>query len=139
MNTFDEIEEVLSPDGRKWRRTPENHKRAKEKQMHHSGGGKIPAISCTHDTEKHVCMAGKLTHDDVAKCSAQFYSTSDKVSQDAALLSYLEISRPKRCRIDDGARKRLRDVSTQYYLLPAGNRSKVQVCRKTFCSVLGKF
>ena len=41
MNTFDEIEEpdVLSPDGRNRRRTPESHKRAKGKEMRHSGGG----------------------------------------------------------------------------------------------------
>ena len=67
MNTFDEIEEpvVLSPDGRKRRRTPENHKRAKSKQMRHSGGGKIPASSCTHDSVVTMtlmnvcgCMAG---------------------------------------------------------------------------------
>ena len=41
MNTFIVIEEpvVLSPNRRKHRRTPENHKRAKGKQMLHSGGG----------------------------------------------------------------------------------------------------
>ena len=44
LNTFVEIEEpvVLSPNGRKHPRTPENHKRAKGKQMRHSGGGKNP-------------------------------------------------------------------------------------------------
>ena len=75
MNTFDEIEEpvVLSPDGRKRRRTPENHKRAKSKQMRHSGGGKIPASSCTHDsdddTDERVWLYGRLTYD-IAKTSA---------------------------------------------------------------------
>ena len=75
MNTFDEIEEpvVLSPDGRKRRRTPENHKRAKSKQMRHSGGGKIPASSCTHDsdddTDERVWLYGRLIHD-IAKTSA---------------------------------------------------------------------
>ena len=64
MNTFDEIEEpvVLSLDGRKHGRTPENHKRAKGKQMCQSGGGKIPAILCTYDTVVNVC---KLTHEDI--------------------------------------------------------------------------
>ena len=61
MNTFDEIEEpvVLSPDGRKRRRTPENHKRAKSKQMRHSGGGKSPQVRA-HMTPMNVCgcMAG---------------------------------------------------------------------------------
>ena len=70
MNTFDEIEEpvVLSLDGRKRRRAPENHKRAKSKQMRHSGGGKIPASSCTHDTNERVWLYGRLIHD-VAKTS----------------------------------------------------------------------
>ena len=44
INTLDQIEEpvVLSPDGRKRRRTPRNHKRAKGNQMRHSGGGTNP-------------------------------------------------------------------------------------------------
>ena len=140
MNTFDEIEEpvVLSPDGRKRRRTQGNPKRAKDKQMRHSGGGKIPVISCTQDTVENVCMVGKLTNEDIAKCSIQFYYSNDKVAQDAALLSYLQISKPKHCRIDDEARKCPRHVSTKYYLLPAGNTSNGQVCRKTFGSVLDK-
>ena len=89
MNTFDQIEEpvVLSPDGRKIRRTPENLKWVKGKQMRHSGGGKIPVILCTQDTVENVCMAGKLKTEDIAKCSSQFYYSSDKVAQNAALLS----------------------------------------------------
>ena len=80
---------------------------------------------------ENVCMAGKLMHEDIAKYSSQFYYFTDKVAQEAALLSYLQISKPKSCCIDDEARKCPSEVSTKYYLLPAENTSKVQVCRKT--------
>ena len=101
--------------------------------MRHSDGGKIPAISRTRDTDEHVCgcMAGKLTHEDIAKCSSQFYSSRDKVAKDAALLIYLQISRPKRCRIDDEARKRPRDISTKYihaYIHPLQLLNRLVAC-----------
>ena len=50
-------------------------------------------------------LAGTLTLDDVAYCSGQFYSSHDKVAQDAALLSYLDISKPKRVHVQNDARK----------------------------------
>ena len=46
----------------------------------------------------------KLTHDNVAKCSSQLYSSHDIVAQDAALLNYFQISKPKWCRVEDGVR-----------------------------------
>ena len=59
VESFDSLDEpvVLSPKPRKIKRQETN--RQKLKKARHSGGGKIPSISCNHD-ESGVCKVTKF-------------------------------------------------------------------------------
>lgn len=139
MEQFDELEErvMLSPVGRKRKRDLNNNKRAREKKFRHSGGGTIPSVNCKHENVVNVCLANRLSSDDIAHCNNQLYAVHDKVKQDATLLSYLDIEKPRRIRVPDNARKCNRGMTVRYFLLNK-EKEKIQVCRATFCSVLGK-
>ena len=69
MNNFDGIEEpvVVSSVGKKRKPSKDNHEREVRKRVRNSGGGKIPAIACSHSESKNFCHADKLTADDLVK------------------------------------------------------------------------
>ena len=50
MNNFDGIDEpvVVSAVGKKRKPSKSNHLREEIKKMRHSGGGKMPAVTCCH-------------------------------------------------------------------------------------------
>ena len=81
MNTFDEIEEsiVETSFGRKRRRNKGNWKRDVGKRCQSSAGGKIPGISCHHNSTNYCALM--LTFDDLANISTNFYSSNDRVKQ----------------------------------------------------------
>lgn len=90
MDMFDETEEnvVLSTYGRKKKRKPDEHARNVAKKARHSGGA--PSVACTHNIAN-VCQAATLSSEEIAYINQILYSTTDKVKQDATLLSYMNI------------------------------------------------
>lgn len=141
MDNFDDIDEpvVLSPAGRKRKCKPGTHARSIAKKARHSGAGKIAHISCTHNA-RNVCMATSLSDDDLKYAHDQLYSTTDKVSQDATLLSYMDVRKcaRRRNKVDDVARRNARECAVKYSMLTS-NKEKIPVCRATFMGIFGEY
>ena len=81
MNNFDESYEdvTLTVGGRRKRADKTQHAKEVAKRAPHSGGGKVPAIKCTHTSEKGCCMAELLTGGDLAMNMETFYASANKV------------------------------------------------------------
>nr|CAH7760174.1 unnamed protein product [Callosobruchus chinensis] len=73
---------------------------------------------------------------DIREFHANFYSNETKIEQDALLLKYIAISKPKRerCTKANSSRK---GVAVQYYVkLVASKTFQLQVCQNTFLRIL---
>ena len=81
MNNFDESYEdvTLTVGGRRKLADKTQHAKEVTKRARHSGGGKVPAIKCTHTSEKGCCMAELLTGGDLAMNMEKFYASANKV------------------------------------------------------------
>ncbi|XP_041365380.1 uncharacterized protein LOC121380568 [Gigantopelta aegis] len=140
MENFDDIDEtvVLSPIGRKRENNSGNSGRSLAKNARHSGAEKPASISCVHNV-RNVCLATSLSNDDLTYAHDRLYSTENKVTQDATLLSYMDIGKcvRRRPRIDDSSKiKRNREISVKYFTLTA-NKEKIPVCKASFMSIFG--
>ena len=82
-------------------------------------------------------QARDITKNNLLKHHTEFYSIANKVSQDATILSMLNINSVKRVRVKYNNRIKLRNMSIEYFLCCEG--IKVQVCQASFCSVLCKY
>ncbi|KAK3764422.1 hypothetical protein RRG08_040018 [Elysia crispata] len=140
MNNFDESYEdvTLTVGGRRKLADKTQHAKEVTKRARHSGGGKVPAIKCTHTSEKGCCMAELLTGGDLAMNMEKFYASANKVEQDAYLLRLIRVEQPKRLRTKDEDRKRSRNNMSSFFLLTNQGKGHLRVCKATFCSVLGK-
>ena len=144
LDLFDETEEavVLSPSGRKKKRKPDTYARNVAKKARHSGG--IPSIACCHNTAK-VCLAATLSPEEIAGIHRVLYATSDKVKQDAILLSYMDITTVKRRRlkVDDSGKQKNRDLTVKYSVLrdkgEKEDKEKIPVCKASFMSLLCEY
>lgn len=67
-----------------------------------------------------------------------FYKTTNKEKQDESILRLMNISQPKRPRVDPSAARKDRTLSVTYFLLGKGSMDKVPVCKASFISVLGE-
>ncbi|XP_063039647.1 uncharacterized protein LOC134434912 [Engraulis encrasicolus] len=142
MDIFERINEpVLAPAvGKKRKASKNNHTRENIKKMRHSGGGKLPAVSCTHNKTTTVfCHADKLTPGDLEKNFQNFYSHSTKTEQDQALLRLITVKKVHRRRpkVENTDKQKEREVTNEYHLLTEDHPTKIPVCKSTFCSVLG--
>lgn len=143
MNTFDGINEpvVVSAVGKKRKPSKNNHLRENVKKMRHSGGGKMPAVTCTHKKSlKNFCHADTLTPDDLRRNFESFYGHSTKIEQDQAILQLITVKKVQRRRpkVDNTDMQKERDVTNEYHLLTEDHPTKIPVCKATFCSVLGE-
>ena len=144
MNHFDRMDKlaVVSVVGKKRKPSKLHHNREVIKKMRHSGGGKMPAVTCTHTHTKNTnfCHADKLTPGDLLKNFHSFYCNVTKTDQDRAILQLTNVKNVKRRRlkVDDTDRQKARDITNQYSLLTEDHPKKIPVCKSTFCSVLGE-
>ncbi|KAF5889292.1 uncharacterized protein DAT39_021004, partial [Clarias magur] len=65
-----------------------------------------------------------------------FYKTANKEKQDESILRLMNISQPKRPRVDRSAARKDRTLSVTYFLLGKGSVEKVPVCKASFISEL---
>ena len=141
MESFDELDEqvVLSPSGRKQKPDKSNTARENKKKSRHDGSAKKPFIACTHNTHNQ-CLARTLAPEDLTYAHHQLYQTTDKVQQDATLLSYMTVSgvgrrRPK---VGDVAKRNVRDCTVKYCVLNPAMK-KIPVCKPSFMSIFGEY
>ena len=143
MNQFDGMDEpvIVSVVGKKRKPSKSNHEREKNKKMRHSGGGKMPAVKCSHKKATNFCHADTLTPGDLMKNFQSFYSASTKVEQDQIILQLITVKRVQRRRqkVDTIDSQKDREVTNEYHLLTEDHPTKIPVCKATFCSVLGEF
>ncbi len=143
MNNFDGIDEpvVVSAVGKKRKPSKSNHLREEIKKMKHSGGGKMPAVACSHTTASNFCHADTLTSGDLLRNFQLFYSKSTKTEQDQAILQLIAVKKVQRRRpkFDNRDMQKNREVTNEYHLLTEDHPTKIPVCKATFCSVLGEF
>ena len=139
MVNFDEIDEpvLLSPSEKKRRRRPENSARALS-ERDTVVTKEIPRVSCTHKAG--VCPASTLTENDLAYIKGQPYATTDKVNQDAILISHMAVQqcKRKRPRVEDKDRQRNRAVTVKYSALKE-NKEKIPVCQASFLSIFCEY
>ena len=87
-------------------------------------------------TVQFLCLqAVLLTPDDITHLHSTFYVNTDKVKQDAALLTRMQIGNISRARVSDEKRKKKKGLTITYNLDRKDDAVKVQVCKKTFCSI----
>ncbi|GFN82203.1 hypothetical protein PoB_000870900 [Plakobranchus ocellatus] len=114
-DSYDDVQIVV--DGRRKRANKAEHSREKLK---HSCGGKIPQISCQHDTSKSQRWAEYLTGADLSLNQDRFYGAGSKPV--------------KREQVTEEDRKKTRGHSVEYYLL--AHQDRIKTCKATFCSIL---
>ena len=133
---------LVSPIGKKRRASKSNHKRENDKKIRHSGGGKIPAVACTHTWAENRCFchADRLTAADLALNFRSLYEKCNKVEQDQALLLLMTVDKVSRhrLRVGDEAARKDRSVSVKYSLMTEEHPRKLPVCKETFLKVLGE-
>ena len=137
-NKLDE-QVVLSPSGRKEKPDKSNTAQENKKKSRHDGSEKKTFIACTHNTHNQ-CLAGTLAPEDLTYTHHQLYQTTDKVQQDATLLSYMTVSgvgrrRPK---VGDVAKRNVRDYTIKYCVLNH-TMKKIPVCKPSFMSIFGEY
>ncbi|KAL2098322.1 hypothetical protein ACEWY4_007529 [Coilia grayii] len=141
MNDFDGIEEPVrvAPVGKKRKPSKDCHEREKVKRRRHSGGGKMPAVICSHKKNLSVCQAERLTERDLEIHFESFYNNNTKVKQDQALLHLITVRKVQRRRkkVEEVDRQKKREVTNEYHLLSEHHPTKIPVCKATFCGVLG--
>lgn len=139
MDMFDETEEnvVLSTYGRKKKRKPDEHARNVAKKARHSGGA--PSVACTHNIAN-VCQAATLSSEEIAYINQILYSTTDKVKQDATLLSYMNIETVKRRRpkVENPAQQKTRELTVKYSVVTE-TEERIPVCKATFMSLFCEY
>ena len=140
MNTFDETVEAVAllTSGRKKKRKPEEYGRSVAKKARHRGG--VPRVACRHNHD-HWCQAARLSDVDVAYINRVLYTTSDKVKQDATLLSYMDIRpvrRRRTPRVQNPAQQRTREVSINYSVL-TDTQEKISVCKASFMALFCEY
>ena len=90
---------LTSTKPRKRIKNCQNWKKVQEKIKRYSCDDKSPKIACNHgkDTRHRgtVCDAGALTIDTVRAFHTSFYDNTDKQTQDAFILTHMNIERPK--------------------------------------------
>ena len=140
LNSFDSLEEnVLQTSPRsssKRKAIKEHHARVIKKRALHSGQGKTPQKSCTHQMRSY-CKVNSLTLDDLEFNFSRIYDFKEKTEQERELLMLLKSIPSERRRVADHSRKKKKNLSITYHLLRRSDRECVQVCRSTFLSVLG--
>ena len=69
MNQFDGMDEpvMVSAVGKKRKPSKSNHQREKNKKMRHSGGGKMPAVTCSDKKATNFGHTDTLTPGDLWK------------------------------------------------------------------------
>ncbi|KAG5834002.1 hypothetical protein ANANG_G00281960, partial [Anguilla anguilla] len=81
-----------------------------------------------------VCQASALSTEGLTKINRVLYSTTDKVKQDATLLSCMEIMPVKRRRSKvDNPKQKTRDLTVKYFVLT--ETGKIPVCKASFMSI----
>lgn len=140
MNNFDSLDEHVqctSPrSSRKRKVDVTNHARTITKKRLHSGEGKTPTLNCAH-TASTFCEARTLLVAELTYNFERLYNNKTKVEQDQMILSLMTIQGCKRSRVDEANMKRSKGATITYHLLRHDN-SRIEVCKATFTSVLGK-
>ncbi|XP_035801270.1 uncharacterized protein LOC118469885 [Amphiprion ocellaris] len=135
MENFGQTEEAvaLTASGREKKRKPDEYARNAAKKARYRGG--VPTVACSHNLAN-VCQAAKLSGEEVAYINSVLYSTTDKVKQDATLLSYMDILPVKRRRpkVDNLAEQKTRELTIKYFVLTE-TQEKIQVCKPSFMSM----
>uniref|UniRef100_A0A3P8TGH4 TRASH domain-containing protein n=2 Tax=Amphiprion percula TaxID=161767 RepID=A0A3P8TGH4_AMPPE len=135
MENFGQTEEAvaLTASGREKKRKPDEYARNAAKKARYRGG--VPTVACSHNLAN-VCQAAKLSGEEVAYINSVLYSTTDKVKQDATLLSYMDIVPVKRRRpkVDNLAEQKTREPTIKYFVLTE-TQEKIQVCKPSFMSM----
>ncbi|XP_052427306.1 uncharacterized protein LOC127969418 [Carassius gibelio] len=133
---YDEMDEpiLMTSNGRRKRRLPQNSSRYKAKVNRYSGNGLVASVACTHNTS--WCRAVTLKESDLFYIKQQLYSTNDKVEQDAILLSRMDAMPCKRRRqqVEAEEKRGQRDVSIKYAVLKE-DKTKVPICHASFLSI----
>lgn len=135
MDYFDSFEEpvAMSTPGRK--RRVGVSKRNESKRQRYSGEGHVPRVACNHANDS-FCVGRNLNDSDISYCSEKLYRTNNKVEQDAILLSYMDISAPKRLCAEE-SRQKPRKTSVKYFIV-LESKEKIPVCKETFMSIFGE-
>ena len=138
INEYDELDEpvVSSPQGRKRKRDSSHYAKNVEKRLRHSGMSIEPTIACNHKVQS-TCLAASLTEDDLNFLHRSMYSESDKVMQDALLLTYMDI-KPVTRRRSTADNPNSRDMTIKYHVTNE-DKEKIPVCKATFMSIFGKY
>ena len=107
--------------------------------MRYSGVGKTAQIACNHEPST-FCKARLLSEANLAKIFNSFYEQPKKAAQDAVIIKLLDVSKPKRLRVDENNRQRESKMIIKYYLpiFNDADESRIQVCRETFLSLFGE-
>ncbi|XP_030609214.1 uncharacterized protein LOC115796882 [Archocentrus centrarchus] len=133
------LEEIDEPvlqtvNSRKRRHQPENAARTEAKENRYSGSRCVPSIACNHNSP--ACAAASLTETDLGHIKEQLYRTSDKVKQDAILLTFMDAAPCKRRRpqVEEEEKRRRREVSIKYAVYKE-DKTRVPVCQASFLSI----
>lgn len=129
---------LMTSNGRRKRRLPQNSSRYKAKVNRYSGNGLVASVACTHNTS--WCGAVTLKESDLFYIKQQLYSTNDKVEQDAILLSHMDAMpcKQRRQQVEAEEKRRQRDVSIKYAVLKE-DKTKVPICHASFLSIFCKY
>lgn len=108
--------------------------RVKAKASRYSGKRTVATIACNHN--RSMCAAASLTATDLSFIYRQLYCTSDKVKQDAFLLSHIDVMPCKRRKrqVDVDERRRQRDLSIKYTVIKE-DKTRVVICQASFLSI----
>lgn len=143
MNTFGGVNGpvVASVVVKKRTSSKNNYLPEDVKKMRHLGGGKMPAVACSHKrSSNYFCHADTLTPGDLQRNFESFYAHTTKTEQDQAILQLVTVKKVQRRRpkVDNTDRQKERDITNEYHLLAEDDPAKIPVCKPTFCSVLGE-
>src|SRR5277367_1441834 len=75
-------------------------KNVKKARVNSMAAKQPPRIACNH-VRKAFCEADALTQEDITHFHGYLYKDSDKLRQDATILSYITTQTPKRRRVGD--------------------------------------
>lgn len=119
---------------RKRKRNVENWKREREKKKRYAAKGLPKKPTCNHK-KKQVLRCHELGMQDIRRFHERFYKHNTKVQQDEFILRYTSQKKPNRSRATkpNSSRKTM----TVNYFVNVREGNKLQVCQKTFLSILG--
>lgn len=112
--------------------------RCKAKKSKYSGNRSVTSIACTHNNSR--CVAVTLTETDLSYINQQFYCTSDKIKQDAFLLTRVNVMlcKWKNRGVELDERRRQRELSIKYTVLKE-NQTRVPICQASLLSIFCKY